>query len=178
MAKIGLYAGTFDPVHDGHLAFAMSALQACGLEKVIFLPEPQPRGKQGVTAIAQRVDMLGLATAQHPGLAVYALPDAQFTVTKTLPALRALFGDDITLLVGSDVAQSMPYWQDAALLFDSVQLAVGLRVGDEVPVLPAKVTIVPTSHAHVAASLVRQGASRDIPKEVREYINTNHLYVV
>jgi nicotinate-nucleotide adenylyltransferase len=178
MAKIGLYAGTFDPVHDGHIAFARAALDTCALDEVIFLPEPQPRGKQGVTPIAKRVDMLRLAVAKHDGMDVHMLPDAQFTVAITLPKLRAMFGNDITLLVGSDVARGLPHWPGAKDLLATVHIAVGMRADDQAPALSGSVTFVPTTHAHVAASLVRQGVSQAILPEVSEYIRKNQLYVV
>lgn len=178
MANIGLYAGTFDPVHNGHIAFARAAKHACKLDKIIFLPEPHPRSKQGVTPINQRIDMLRLAVAPYDTLDVHMLPDAQFTVAATLPKLRAVFGDRLTLLMGSDVARSVPFWPDATALFDAVDIAIGVRANDLAPTIPGNVTIVPAPYANVAASLVRSGISKDIPPEVYEYIRTNHLYVV
>ena len=51
MARIGIYAGTFDPVHAGHVAFALQSLEAAKLDRVYFLPERRPRGKRQVKNI-------------------------------------------------------------------------------------------------------------------------------
>ncbi|HEU5121705.1 MAG TPA: adenylyltransferase/cytidyltransferase family protein, partial [Candidatus Saccharimonadales bacterium] len=68
MRRIGIYSGTFDPVHYGHIAFAASAIRACNLDEVVFLPEPQPRYKAGVTDIAHRLALLTMATAAQSNL--------------------------------------------------------------------------------------------------------------
>jgi nicotinate-nucleotide adenylyltransferase len=178
MAKIGLFAGTFDPVHDGHIGFALAALAHCQLDKVVFLPEPAPRGKQQVTPIEKRVDMLRLATLPHSSLRVHALADQQFTVKGTLPQLQQLYGDDLLLLVGSDIARHMPYWPDAPELFKVLSIAVAQRRGDTLPDMPRGTVFVPTSYATVAASHIRSGESQAVAPEVREYIQNNRLYVV
>lgn len=177
MAKSGVYAGTFDPVHDGHMAFAMAALTCCRLDRVIFLPEPKPRGKHGVTSVVQRLEMLRLAIAGHSALQAHILPDEQFTVQNTLPRLQQLFGTDITLLVGSDVAQHISEWPMADELLAAVRIAVAQRQGEPEPQLLGA-TIVPTGHAHIAASRIRSGESWEVAPQVRQYIQNNRLYVV
>ena len=64
--RVGIYPGAFDPVHKGHIAFALAAITAHQLDKVFFLPEPSPRHKQGVKALDHRVEMVRLATANDP----------------------------------------------------------------------------------------------------------------
>src|SRR5258708_1287895 len=88
--KIPIFAGTFDPVHEGHLAFAQAALEE-GLEKVMFLVEPRPRRKQGVRALEHRTAMVQLAIADEPQLSTIVLEQARFSVNETLPVLRARF---------------------------------------------------------------------------------------
>ncbi|MCA9332160.1 adenylyltransferase/cytidyltransferase family protein, partial [Candidatus Saccharibacteria bacterium] len=51
MKKVGIYAGSFDPIHKGHIALAEQAIQQCGQDKVFFMVEPRPRRKQGVKAL-------------------------------------------------------------------------------------------------------------------------------
>lgn len=121
--------------------------------------------------------MLQLAAAPYAALHVHALPDEQFTVATTLPQLQQLFGPDLTLLVGSDVAQRLDAWPGAPTLRAAMRIAVGQRSGDTMPTLPGAI-MVPMPHGAVAASQIRSGQSKAIAPEVLQYIRENHLYVV
>lgn len=130
MRRIGIFAGTFDPVHRGHVAFAVEARRVCGLDEVVFLPEHRPRSKTGVTAIEHRLALLELAVGRAAGLRVERLESAQFSVAATLPELRSRFpGAQFTLLVGSDVVASLQRWDDIGRLLKEMRLAVGIRRG-------------------------------------------------
>lgn len=105
--RIGIFAGSFDPVHEGHLAFAHSGL-AHGLDKVYFLVEPRPRRKQGVHALEHRLEMAKLAAASHKKLGVIHLEQNTFSPLATLPVLQARFKDsELVLLFGDDVVSHM-----------------------------------------------------------------------
>jgi nicotinate-nucleotide adenylyltransferase len=179
MAAVGIFAGTFDPVHNGHVAFALSAIETSGLDTVVFLPERQPRGKRWVTPLTHRVAMLRLIVRAQPRFAVLVLPDTSFTVAHTLPRLQSRYsGHDLALLVGSDVAQRLPTWADADVLFAAARIIIGQRHGDSMPALQVPADFLPTMHAHVAASRIRSGQAEDIAPQVREYIHKHHLYGV
>lgn len=127
MSKVGIFAGTFNPIHDGHLAFAQAALDA-GLEKVWFLVEPRPRRKQGVRALEHRQAMVGLAIETNPKFGQIILEQARFTPHETLPILQARFnGRDLVLLFGDDVLSHIADWPHVEKLIDSVELMIGLR---------------------------------------------------
>src|SRR5262249_6224728 len=103
-SRIGIYAGTFDPVHSGHGAFALEAIEASRLDEIYFLPERQPRGKQQVEHFGHRTGMLERALKPHPRLKVMELVDANFSVRRTLPQLRRRFaGSELVFLFGSDI---------------------------------------------------------------------------
>ena len=107
MKKIGIYAGSFDPVHAGHLAFAKAALDN-GLDRVMFLVEPRPRRKQGVRALEHRIAMVQLAIANEPKFGLIILEHARFTPQDTLPALQAKFkGAELHLMLGDDVLEHL-----------------------------------------------------------------------
>src|SRR5689334_19364766 len=90
--KIGIFSGTFDPVHMGHVAFALEAKEDLGLDEVIFLPELSPRLKEP-TAIRHRYTMLDLSVRGQKGLTVKLLDMPRFTIKDTLPELQHLYGD-------------------------------------------------------------------------------------
>lgn len=181
MKRIGVFSGTFDPVHRGHLAFALAAIKQCNLEKVVFLPEPSPR------SLEHRLNMIKLVIQQFRKLSVLALHDSQFTVSSTLPQLRERFKDaQLVLLAGSDVIRTFSFrWPGLEQLLSEVEIAVSLRAGESqsdaavflsaLPVTPV-VTFVEGPHPHLSASEVRAGNLLGIEPAVRRYIENHRLY--
>ncbi len=128
--KIGIYSGTFDPVHLGHVAFAKEALEHCELEKVYFLVEPRPRRKQGVKALEHRQAMAQLAIGNEPKLGSIILDHARFSVQQTLPVLQARFkGSQIAFLMGDDTLAHFTdaEWPGLDEFVKSTHLIIGLR---------------------------------------------------
>ncbi|MET0779779.1 MAG: adenylyltransferase/cytidyltransferase family protein, partial [Candidatus Saccharimonadales bacterium] len=166
LRRVGIYPGTFDPVHPGHIAFALEALRACQLDEIVFMPEQSPREKQNVTGLAQRVMLLEQTVAATNGLRVMQLDANRFTVAGTLPELRRLFpGTELTLLIGSDVVRTFLYrWEGLDVLLNEVRLVIGMRTGDMPDEMTAIIqqlakaydiaishTIVHTEQAHMAS---------------------------
>lgn len=127
-AKIGFYSGTFDPIHDGHVAFAEAVLDDLGLDRVIFLPERNPRGKQNVTAVEVRAQRISEKIADNPKLCARVLDELTFTLPDTLNFLRSEYPNaDFTFLFGSDVALHILNWPKVEILLQGAHIAVGLR---------------------------------------------------
>jgi nicotinate-nucleotide adenylyltransferase len=127
LKKFGVFAGTFDPLHNGHLAFARQALRS-GLDKVYFLPEPRPRRKQGVRALEHRQGMIEVAIQDDTRLGLIKLEQARFTPYETLPVLQQRFPNaEIVLLFGDDVLRHIADWPRIAELADSVRLLIATR---------------------------------------------------
>lgn len=125
--RIGIYAGTFDPVHAGHITFALQAVAAAGLDMVYFLPERRPRAKQQVEHFAHRVAMVKQAAMPHPQFGVLELVDMNFSIGRTLPKLRQQFEDaELVFLFGSDVVTGIPDWPNAATLLEE-EFVIGVR---------------------------------------------------
>src|SRR5258708_5333861 len=126
--KIGIFAGSFDPVHKGHIEFALAALKEAKLDKVYFLVEARPRYKTGITHLAHRLAMLKLAINSQKSLAILDFPDRQFSVAKTLPRLNHKFpSDELFLICGSDVLIHLPEWPLAISLLKRINLIIGIR---------------------------------------------------
>ena len=191
MLRIGIFSGTFDPVHNGHIAFCRTALQACKLDQVVLIPEEVPRAKQLVTPLEHRLLMLALATQDDHKLSVTRLATPQFTVSQTLPELRRHFpGAELTLLLGSDVAKTFAYrWPQLEILLGQLELAIGLRHGDnpdaiavlmrrlqETYGVPVRFTCLQSPHARAASSGVRSGHRNTVDPKVTDYIARNDLY--
>ena len=131
--RIGIYAGAFDPVHAGHVAFALQAIETAQLDRVYFLPERRPRSKQGVEHFGHRVAMLKRASAPHRKFGVLEYVDISFSVARTLPRLQKQFrGDQLVFLFGSDAVSHLPAWPNAERLLKSSELVVGVRASADV----------------------------------------------
>lgn len=162
MRKIGIYSGSFDPVHEGHVAFAMEAMRACSLDGVVFMPERFPRDKPTVSPVSERIANLEnvLTETQFSILDVHT---DIFTVATTLPELETLYpGSKLTLLIGSDVVLGLASWENIEELVAKVDFVVGMRAGSEektvtstLQALGARYTLLTTDQSHVSSSSLR-----------------------
>ena len=171
MNRIGIFSGTFDPVHSGHISFAIEAMKDCNLDKVVFLPETSPREKEDVTDISLRIEALKKAIGDNENLEVMQLDDEQFTIGETLPKLKDIFkNSSLTLLIGSDIVKTLSYrWKDIDKLFVDLSLAIGMRIGDSEESISATIrevetitknkinyNFIYTDHMHLASSQIRR----------------------
>jgi nicotinate-nucleotide adenylyltransferase len=134
-APLGIFGGTFDPIHIAHLRLAQEALDACGLGAVRFVPAGQPphRGQPGATS----TDRLAMARLALAGRTQFELDEAEvlseapsYTVP-TLERLRTQFGTarPLVLLLGVDAFLGLPGWHRWRELFDLAHIAVATRPG-------------------------------------------------
>lgn len=132
--RIGIFGGTFDPVHMGHLILAEQCRAQAGLDEVWFVPSYTPPHKEkGVTRFEQRCDMIELAIAGHPAMRVdrieKELPEPSYTA-RTLGELHARYpGNEFALLMGSDCLPDLPQWYEPRLVIERAGLVVVPRPG-------------------------------------------------
>ncbi|RMF78924.1 MAG: nicotinate (nicotinamide) nucleotide adenylyltransferase [Nitrospirae bacterium] len=137
MARDCYFGGTFDPVHAGHMAIAAAALRLPEIQRVVFLPAPDPPHKGGrrVRPFEERVRLLELAAAGDPRLAVsrleQELPRPSYTA-RTLEAL-AERGEvpPIPLLAGADTLLDLPHWYHPERVVALARFLVAPRPGVE-----------------------------------------------
>jgi len=135
MQAIGIFGGTFDPIHFGHLRLAEEMAEGLGLDQVLFIPAGQPphRGAPRIAA-THRLEMVRRAIAGNPRFAVDARevtsPRPSYTVD-TLTALRAELGKEqpLWLLLGADAFLELPTWHEWRRLFELANIAVAARPG-------------------------------------------------
>lgn len=193
LARIGIYAGTFNPVHAGHIAFALQSIVAANLDMVYFMPERRPRDKETVEHFGHRMAMLRRAIEPHTKLGLLDLVDVNFSVKRTLPQLKQEFpGSRLVFLVGSDVAPTMPHWPHINQLLKISELVVGVRAGHEMSLLkaeiaswsvaPLTVTIFDSYAPSVSSRIIRQAlqnrqSTQGLLPSVQRYSNNHWLYV-
>src|SRR5262245_39558001 len=116
--RLGIYGGSFDPVHYGHLLLAESAREQSRLDQVWFLPAATPPHKQQRELVSprQRVEMLELAILGQSPFLVSTLEIDRGGVSYTVDTLAAIHaqrpGDDIFLLIGADALADLPNWRE------------------------------------------------------------------
>lgn len=170
MKRIGIFSGTFDPVHKGHISFALQAMELAGLDEVVFLPESKPRHKHDVTHYSHRISMIKLAVAGDSRLDVLELPDKQFSVATSLPRLIKKYPDaQLLLLIGTDVLSHISVWPHTRTLLKKMGLVVACRgEKDERQAfqLLGQLPIEPPE-SHVLVSNFKAVASRDIRDAIK-----------
>lgn len=191
--RVGIYSGTFDPVHAGHIAFALQAAKAAHLDKVYLMPERQPRGKDHVTHYAHRVAMVRRATEPYHQLAVLESEDKQFTVTHTWPRLEREFTNStLVYICGSDVLGHMHKWLHIEQFLSHSELCIGRRRQDSLreiqqllaalPVPPLRSYCIESLAPTISSSSIRAalGDSRSVKgllASVRAYAKREWLYI-
>ncbi|HSW37824.1 MAG TPA: nicotinate (nicotinamide) nucleotide adenylyltransferase [Candidatus Saccharimonadales bacterium] len=193
MRRIGIFAGTFDPVHSGHISFALQAAERAKLDKLYFLPERRPRAKHGVEHFAHRIAMLKKAARPYSKFDVMEVEDVSFTISRTLPKLQKKFqNSQLVFLFGSDIVVSLPAWSQANNMLKNCELVVGVRAEDSLekivqliktwPVQPKALTIFDSYAPDVSSSSVREALRKQNPgngllSSVKQYSKQHWLYV-
>jgi nicotinate-nucleotide adenylyltransferase len=133
--RLGVFGGTFNPVHLGHLILAEQCREQGRLDQVLFVPAPRPPHKQDteLASYAQRVEMLALATSGQPAFRVDELekdrPGPSFTVD-TLQQLRERHREaEMFLIIGSDTLRDLPQWYQPVRILELAGLLVVPRPG-------------------------------------------------
>ena len=200
--NIGIYGGTFDPPHIGHVTAAKAAMEVLGLDKLVLVPDAQPPHKvlpEGGAAPRQRYDMAVLATAalgKRAEVSDMELRRSGVSYTAdTLAALREQYPDDtLYLLMGSDMFLSLHNWRRPEAIMAMAHIAPFSREAEDESAafaaqsarlereFGAQVTVVPNpqvvelSSTEVRAALAQGGGEDLLPPPVWGYIRREHLY--
>jgi nicotinate-nucleotide adenylyltransferase len=128
--RVGVFGGTFDPVHVGHLAIAQAALESLPLDRVVFvIARRSPLKERGPVADeTDRLQMLELAVADEPRFAVSRAELDREGPSYTVDTLERLSGpDDLFLILGSDAIADFPRWKEPERITTLATLVVAER---------------------------------------------------
>jgi nicotinate-nucleotide adenylyltransferase len=201
MRRIGVFGGTFDPVHLGHLVLAEQCREQARLDEVWFVPSARPPHKldRPLTPFGQRAEMLALAVAGNPAFRIDQSekdrPGPSFTAD-TLDDFRRRHADcDFFLLIGSDTLKDLPTWRDPVRVLRDATLLVVARPDN--PVLsaeqvraalglpgdvPLRLEVVQAPLIDIASRDLRHRAAHGrslrylVPRAVECYIEDRQLY--
>jgi len=164
--RIGVFGGSFDPVHLGHLIAAECCREQLGLDRVIFMPAAVPPHKQDrrLAAARHRLEMLTLATGGHESFAVASDELDRGGVSYTVDTLAGLAarhaGDRLSLLLGPDAAVALPTWREPRRIVELAEVVVMERESlDDVGSTAARAALEPL--------LGREGLDRVLAGRVR-----------
>lgn len=188
--RIGLYGGTFDPIHCGHLMVARAACEELGLDRLCFIPAAHSPFKPSAqpTAGDWRLRMLRVALAGCPEFDVSDLElrrgGVSFTVDTVTDFKDRYAQADLVYLIGMDHLATLTQWKDADRLASLVDFAVIPRPGVEAVEPPGgfRVTFLRGTPVELSSSTVRERCRRGLPLEpfvppgVAELIRRYHLY--
>ena len=199
MARIGIYGGTFNPPHAGHIAAANFALMALELDRLLVIPARTPPHKQkngDITDGAHRLEMLKLAFAGEENITVSDMElqrDGISYTCRTVEILKAQYpGDELFLLMGTDMFLSFSSWYQPEQILKRATIAVLCRdeeagsravletrktlVGQGGSVVLLENPVVEISSSTLRRLLVFGCTEAYIPQSVLHYIYENGLY--
>jgi nicotinate-nucleotide adenylyltransferase len=183
--RLGVFGGTFDPVHVGHLAIAHAALESVPLDRVLFvLARRSPLKERGpVASEADRLRMLELAIADEPRFAVSRIELDRDGPSFTIDTLERLAGkDQLFLILGSDAIADLPRWKDPERIAALATLLVAERPGAPERVGNAPIVRFDAPRLDISSRELRARAARGrslrylVPEPVLRHIEARGLY--
>lgn len=200
MRKIGIFGGSFDPVHNGHIGLAEDAVSLAGLDKVYLVPaklQPFKLDKKMADG-GDRLEMIRLASEKSPGLVPcdYELRQEQISYTyKTLEAIADMEGPDaeIYFITGTDAMLQLRRWMNAEEMLRKYKFIVGSRPGyrdDELAICidslkkeyNTHIVKVENRRRDISSTEIRERLEKGQPltglvhEAVERYIKTHGLY--
>ncbi len=196
--RLGIFGGTFDPPHIGHLILAAEAQDQLDLDCTVWMLTPDPPHKRGekVTNLEHRLNMVKLAIEDDDGFKLSYVdinrPGPHYTVD-SIKLLKSQYSDrDLIYLMGGDSLQNLPKWHQAGELLNHVDgLGVMRRPGDDIdlseliavlPQLSEKLSFVTAPLLEISAEQIRNRAGESrafryyVPPKIFRYILQHQLY--
>jgi nicotinate-nucleotide adenylyltransferase len=189
--RVGLFGGSFDPVHDAHVALAEAALSELRLDEVRWIPAGQPWQKErAITPAVHREAMVRLAIQHQSRFVLDRIELQRSGPSFTLDTVQALAAAHPAtqwfLLIGHDQYAALHTWRDWRTLLGLVVLAVANRPGDNRAAHPDVLRfphrMVPLPMLDISSTDIRQRVaqgldiSKLVPPEVARYIESHTLY--
>ena len=195
--RIGVFGGTFDPIHMGHLIVAEDARAALELDKVLFIPAGQPwfKSYRKITEAHHRLAMVQLAVKDNP---LFDVSDIEversgpsYTVD-TLQELHELYSDaELIVILGLDALREIDRWHQPSRVFQMASVAGMARPGATldpsvlhaaIPGASSRMRLLDSALIDISGTDIRKRASAGqsiryrVPVEVERYIYDNRLY--
>jgi len=183
-SRIGLLGGTFDPIHNGHIAITKTAIQQLKLDKLLLIPAGNPWQKSEFTDSKHRLEMVKKAGNDLEKVEVSDIEVNKTGPTYTFETLQELHkkypNSELILILGSDAVAGFDTWKEPNLVKTLARIYVVQRAGDftqdwhfdRIHMPPIKI-----SSTEIREKVKNnESISELVPKLVNEYISANGLY--
>lgn len=170
MEKIGVIAGGFDPIHEGHVDFIKDSIIKYSLDKVFILIEKKSLHKKIFAPYEDRKKMVQLAISDDKKISIYETDFDNFPISNCLPKIKSQYPKSkIHLLIGSDVAEHIHNWEGSDELLEGVELIISQRQqGQEKRFFKS---------GEARAKVNEPGRPAELSDKVFKYIKNNKLYL-
>ena len=184
-ARIGVFGGTFDPVHVGHLAIALAALESVPLDRVLFVPvwRSPLKDRDPLASTADRVAMLETAIASEPRFALSRAELEREGVSYTVDTLEELRSQgELFLILGSDALADLARWRAPDRIRELATILVAARPGAPEPDAMHGARTFDAPRLDISSRELRARAARGmslrylVPDAVWEHIKRHGLY--
>lgn len=200
MRKIGLFGGTFDPIHYGHLVLAECAFYECGLDRVIFIPAARPPHKKGEAVLESdyRFQMVSLAIEDNPYFEISPLeqyrPGYSYTIDTVHSFMSRYPEAELYFITGWDALLEIGTWKDAMELVRLCRFVTAARPGYEMvkdderlrglpEVFWANLLVIEVPGVDISSTKLRERFASGkpvrylLPPVVEEYIRKHKFYL-
>jgi nicotinate-nucleotide adenylyltransferase len=184
-ARVGVFGGTFDPVHVGHLAIALAALESVPLDRVLFIPARRSplKDRDPLASVTDRVAMLEAAIASEPRFALSRFELDRDGVSYTVDTLEALRSEgELFLILGSDALADLARWRAPDRIRELATILVAARPGAPEPDPMHRARAFDAPRLDISSRELRARAARGmslrylVPDAVWEHITSHGLY--
>jgi nicotinate-nucleotide adenylyltransferase len=183
-SRIGLLGGTFDPIHNGHIAIAKTAIQQLKLDKLLLIPAGNPWQKSEFTESKLRLEMVKKAGNDLEKVEVLDIEVNKSGPTYTFETLQELHkkypNSELVLILGSDAVAGLNSWKEPNLVKTLARIYVVQRAGDFT--LDWHFDRIQMPPIEISSTEIREKVKNNesiselVPKSVNEYISANGLY--
>ncbi len=192
---VGLFGGSFDPIHYGHLRTLQAAARELSLERILVVPNPHPPHKpaEHLSPYVHRREMVRLAVRDYPKMELATIEEESEGVAYTIDTVRkvrsrlAISPDDCWLILGADSLLELESWREPDKLYQDCQVAVLPRPGFDVHRTSerflAHTRILRTPLIDISSTDIRARVAAEepigdfVPPAVETYIQIHHLYL-
>lgn len=188
ISKVAIFGGSFDPIHNGHLALADEVLSRGLAGEVWLMVTPQNPHKQGCALSDEqlRLQMVQLAVQDKPGMKAcdfeFSLPRPSYTLNTLTALVEAYPGKEFSLLIGADNWEKFDRWYKGDEILARYKVIVYPRGNGVEPWLPQSVQWLPAKLHDVSSTMVRAAVSAGesiaefVPPAVAAFINEKKMY--
>lgn len=188
MKTLGLFGGSFDPVHFGHIALALAFLEAKKVDRVLFCParlSPLKKGEPPTASAEQRLEMVKRAIKPFAGFALLDFEIKREELSYTIDTVRFLLksGEKVRLILGEDGLHTLEKWKEVEELIKLAPPLVGSRLGQPTPpsTFP-ELSFMPIRNLEISSTEIRARLKKGlycghlVPESVLDYIKKYNLY--